>query len=188
MELSDPVTPDADATNRRKSGRAKQRTVFYQQDPNLSIVSNGSGKRKRAEPVDVEENGDSAEEESSGEESDGDPDEEELKERRRKSSKAKTGRTRPAAKKQRSANNTTTKLVMRPASNGIKKVPKPKKPPVQKNVGDDSHEDAGLYGKGNQFCSELYSKQRLIDYSGGFLSRAHNKRRRSSLDSPLQRS
>ena len=151
MELSDPVTSEADATSRRKSGRAKQKPVLYQQDPNISIVANGSGKRKRAEPVDIDVDADSAEEESSLEESDGDPDEEELKEKRRRLPKAKTSRARPAAKKAKSANNGTTKLAMRPAINGIKKAPKPKKPRVQQIALDDGEEDTGLYGNNEQF-------------------------------------
>ena len=152
MELSDPATPGTDAINRRKSGRAKQKPLLYQQDPNIPIVSNGSGKRKRAESVAVDandvDNVDDSEEESITDESDGDPDEEELKEKRRTEAKAKTALTRPLTKKPKKTPSATTNLPMRPATNGVKKVSKPRKPrakPRTNNIAETDEE--GLFGE-----------------------------------------
>lgn len=147
MELSDPATSEMDATNRRRSGRATQKPALYQQDPNIAIRSNGNGKRKRAVPVEVELDEEDAEE-SSPDESEGDPDEEELKEKRRKASKSKPTEKKPAAKRSRTATNTAMKLPMRPATNGVKKTPKTRKPRARQNTetADESSEDSGLYG------------------------------------------
>ena len=149
MELSDPASPKYsanDAINRRKSGRAKQKPVLYQQDPNISIVSNASGKRKRAELQGgdvVNDNEDGSEEESTVSESDGDPDEEELKEKRRRVAKSKKGHSKPAAKKPKTSADATTKLPMRPATNGVKKA-KTWKPRARQNAAVE--DGTGLYG------------------------------------------
>ena len=146
MELSDPATPAiADAPNRRKSGRAIQKPVLYQQDPNLSAVSNGSGKRKRTIPAEVDTDVDPMGEETSSDENESEPDEEELKEKRRRAPKAKNAQRKPAAKKPKTATVGTTKLVMRPATNGVKRPSKPRKRSATKNTADG--EGSGLYGE-----------------------------------------
>ena len=152
MELSDPVTPSTNAIDRRKSGRAKQKPILYQQAPNVSIVSNGNGKRKRVETVNIDgddgDDVDESEEESSIEESDGDPDEEELKEKRRRALKDKAALIKPAAKKPKKTLGAATNLPMRPATNGVKKVSKPRKPRAQQKIKSPVEADEeGLFGE-----------------------------------------
>jgi cohesin complex subunit SA-1/2 len=152
MESSDPATPDTSvdmntAADRRKSGRARQKPVLLNKDPNIAQVSIGSsGKRKRANTrVDeVEDPNDLDEEESSHNESD--PDEEELKEQRRRESRSKKrNSTKPTAKKHKTGPTLTTNLAVRPAVNGAKKAAKPKQPrarPIMKAT----NAETGLYG------------------------------------------
>lgn len=145
MELSDPVTPaPVDAPNRRKSGRAIQKPVLYQPAPDIS-VANGSGKRKRTVPAEVEMDMDSMGEETSSEGDESEPDEEELKEQRRRAKKGTKTQRKPAVKKPKTAAGEPTKLVMRPATNGAKKQSRAKKPSARQNVGED--EGTGLYGE-----------------------------------------
>lgn len=149
MELSDPATPDnsalTDATNRRKSGRARQKPVTLYEESSVLQVGNGTAKRKRAEPQsDDVENDEESEEDESVDESESDPDEEELKERRKRAAKSKKAPNKPAAKKPKTARNTTTNLAIRPAANGVKAAPRPRKPQArQSTVMDDG---TGLYG------------------------------------------
>lgn len=91
---------------------------------------------------------DDSEEETSPENSDGDADEEEAKEKNRRAAKSKKIQSKPAAKKPKTAAAMTTKLAVRPATNGIKKPAKPKKPRARANftIADDG---TGLYCK---FC------------------------------------
>ena len=135
MELSDPATPDtsidmSSIAKRRKSGRATQKPVLLNKDPNISQVSSGnSGKRKRADPPtqDIPDSSDvESEDDSSDDESD--PDEEELKERRRKAPRPKKAPSKPNAKKPRTGPALTTNLAVRPAANGVKKAARPKHP------------------------------------------------------------
>lgn len=145
MELSDPATPaPVDAPNRRRSGRAIQKTVLYQPTPDTS-VTNGSGKRKRAAPVETEVEADSMDEQTSSEGDESEPDEEELKEQRRRAKKAHRSLKRPAAKKPKTAAGEATKLVMRPATNGAKQPSRHRKPSAEQNVTID--QGAGLYGE-----------------------------------------
>ncbi|KAI4234351.1 MAG: hypothetical protein L6R40_006772 [Gallowayella cf. fulva] len=149
MELSDPNTPPPSSTpndpTRRKSGRVKHKPVLLQTDPNASISSYSSAKRKRADtPEDNDANG-PVSEESSINESDGDPDEEEMKEKRRKS-RSKRASAKPAAKKPKTAKMQTTSLPVRPAVNGIKKPSKPRRPRPQSNAAI-ADEGAGLFCK-----------------------------------------
>lgn len=154
MELSDPAAPDPtpnNATTQRKSARNRQKPVLLQEDPYVSKISNGSTKRKRADLRDKDSPDpldDASDEETSLDESDGDPDEEELKEKRekrRRASKTKKVTSKPAAKKPKTARAPTTKLVVRPAVNGTKNAPKPKKPQARSNT-VVSHSGTGLYG------------------------------------------
>lgn len=89
---------------------------------------------------------DDSEGETSPEDSDGDADEEEVKEKHRRAAKSKKIPSKPAAKKPKTAAATTTKLAVRPATNGFKKPAKPKKPRARANltVADDG---TGLYCK-----------------------------------------
>ncbi|KAL8971790.1 MAG: hypothetical protein Q9197_003100, partial [Variospora fuerteventurae] len=143
MELSDPATPQAssspnDATSRRKSGRVKQKPVLLQTDPNISMVPNGSGKRKRTPDVGEDDVDDIESDETDPDENDEDPDEEELKEKRRKSRSKKTS-AKPAAKKAKTTLPRTTSLPVRSAVNGVKKAPKSRRPrPVPNTVIDDN--------------------------------------------------
>ena len=146
MVQSNPTTPATDATNRRKSRRVSHKPVLFQQDPNISAVINGTGKRKRgAQAVNIDLDVSPAEE-SSDDESDGEPDEEELKERKRKIPRGKTTQKKPAAKKPRIADNTPTKLAMRPASNGVGKPIKGKQPGRKAKAPKDGEEE-DLYGE-----------------------------------------
>jgi hypothetical protein len=117
----------------------------------MSQVTNGTGKRKRTDlrggdMTDAQD--DDSEEETSPENSDGDADEEEAKEKNRRAAKSKKIQSKPAAKKPKTAAAMTTKLAVRPATNGIKKPAKPKKPRARANftIADDG---TGLYCK---FC------------------------------------
>ena len=155
MELSDPATPDnsalTDATNRRKSGRARQKPVTLYEESSVLQVGNGSAKRKRAEPRGGEEENveEEPEEDESLEESESDPDEEELKERRKRAAKSKKAPNKPAAKKPKTARNTTTNLAIRPAANGVKTAPRHRKPRArQSTVIDDGTGLYGMYGYG----------------------------------------
>ncbi|KAL8783911.1 MAG: hypothetical protein Q9195_009242 [Heterodermia aff. obscurata] len=153
MEPSDPVATSSspatqnNATNRRRSGRAKHQPVLFHEDPNIpqSSFSNGKRKRTQAPAGDLTADEPGSEEEDESAESESDPDEEELKERRRKAPKAKKPSSKPAAKKPKTNGATTTKLPVRPASNGFKKPAAPKKSRARPNpaiVEDES----GLYG------------------------------------------
>lgn len=135
MDLSDPATPDTSvdmnsAVNRRRSGRAIQKPVLLNKDPNIPQVSTGnSGKRKRADPPaqDVVDSSD-AESEDDASDDESDPDEEELKERRRKAPKPKKAPSKSVAKKPRTGPAITTNLAVRPAVNGTKKAARPRQP------------------------------------------------------------
>ena len=151
MELSDPATPATmDAPNRRKSARTVQKPVSYQQDPIVSVGSTGSGKRKRGgDPTDVDIDADPLGEETSSDDNESDPDEEELKEQRRRAPKVKRPQSKPAAKKPKTARPATTNLAMRPATNGVKKPTKPRKPRAKQNATDP--DETGLYGEYPEF-------------------------------------
>ena len=147
MEVStSPAAPPSDATSRRRSGRAVHKPVLYQQDPNVAIVPNGSAKRKRGELA-AHDDTEHATDESSSDHAESEPDEEELKEKRRrvaKPSKTSEPRGKAAAKKSRPPKDDALKLAMRPATNGVKKVTKPRKPAARKHLPRDSGSD--LYG------------------------------------------
>ena len=158
MESSDPAPtssspPTNGATNRRRSGRAKNQPVLFQEDPNIPQSSSSNGKRKRVHLRGgdaTEEDGTSDEEESVQGESD--PDEEELKERRRK---AKKPFAKPAAKRAKT-NGVTTKLAVRPANNGLKKPAPPKRSRAQPNPAV-MDEESGLYGKAIRYGPSVWS-------------------------------
>lgn len=151
MDLSDPATPDtsldlSSTANRRKSGRAIQKPVLLNKDPNIpQVVTRNSGKRKRADPP-AQDMADSSDAESTDEASDdeSDPDEEELKERRRKAPRPKKAPSKSVAKKPRTGPALTANLAVRPAVNGTKKAARPKQPRARpaRNVEDDG---TGLY-------------------------------------------
>ena len=151
MALSDPATPDTsldriDISSRRKSGRATQKPVLLNKDPNIPQVSMGSnGKRKRADPPprdEVDSSNPESENETSDDESD--PDEEELKDRRRKTQRPKKAPNRSVAKKPRTGAAVTTSLAVRPAINGVKKIARPKQPRARP-VKDAEDNGTGLY-------------------------------------------
>ena len=152
MDLSDPATPNGSVdmngtTNRRKSGRIRQKPVLINKDPNIAQISSSGAKRKRADTVreEVEELSDAdQDDESSPDESD--PDEEELKERRRRANRTKKASTKPVTKKPKPGPGLTTNLVVRPAVNGVKKTSRPKQPRARpvRNAADNG---IGLYGQ-----------------------------------------
>ncbi|KAL8815909.1 MAG: hypothetical protein Q9191_008407, partial [Dirinaria sp. TL-2023a] len=146
MELSDPVAPSSspatnDATNRRRSGRARQQPVLYQPDPTIPKSSSASAKRKRTElrGGDVDGDDDVSESESDPAVSESDPDEEELRDRRKKAKKAPS---KPAVKKPKTLK--TTKLAVRPATNGVTKPVKAKKPRARPSA-VAALDEGGLY-------------------------------------------
>lgn len=151
MDHSDPSTPDTsvevrNTPNRRKSGRARQAPVLLSQDPNHTEQITNGAKRKRTElrggePLEVDEDEDESDDESDEEESD--PDEEELKERRRKASKKVT--SKPAPKKSRTSGPATTKLAVRPATNGTGKASKAQKSKARP-TGAAAVDGTGLFG------------------------------------------
>ena len=157
MDRSSPATPDPSsnangATNRRRSGRTVHKPVVLQEDPNVSQITNGNGKRKRTDirggdMTEVQD--DNSEGETSPEDTGGDADEEEVKEKTRRAAKLKKAQSKRTAKKPKTTVGTTTKLAVRPATNGFKKPAKPKKPRARANltVIDDG---TGLY------CRFLY--------------------------------
>ena len=146
MELSDPATPATmDAPNRRKSARTVQKPISYQQDQIVSIGRTGSGKRKRGDTTNTDIDADSLGEETSSDDNESDPDEEELKEQRRRAPRIKRVQSKPASKKPKTARPTTTSLAMRPATNGVKKPTKPRKPRAKQNATDS--DETGLYGE-----------------------------------------
>lgn len=159
MELSRPSTPGSvsadnnNATNRRKSARARQKPVLLQEEHYASSYSNGSNKRKRAEvhrvavpakdPVDPKE---TSEEESESDDSDGEPDPEEVKDKRKRKAPApKKNPAKPAAKKLKMVDAQTLKLPVRPATNGIRKASKSKTIAARPGSAVSNHE-TGLYG------------------------------------------
>ncbi|MCJ1281553.1 hypothetical protein MMC26_000873 [Xylographa opegraphella] len=155
MEISDPATPTAmDAPNRRKSARTVQKPILYQQDPAVSIGSTGNGKRKRAENTDVDIDADPLGDETSSDDNESDPDEEELKEQRRRAPKTSRIQSKPATKKPKTARPATTSLAIRPATNGMMKPTKPKKPRAKPNATDP--DETGLY-------ADVFSQRQSTD-------------------------
>ena len=146
MELSDPATPaTTNAPNRRKSARTVQKPISYQQDSNVSIGSTGSAKRKRGDTTSVDIDADPLGDETSSDNIESDPDEEELKEQRRRALKVKRVRNKPATKKLKTERLAITSLAMRPATNGVKKLSKPRKSSAKQNTTDP--DETGLYGQ-----------------------------------------
>ncbi|KAL8778366.1 MAG: hypothetical protein Q9213_007454, partial [Squamulea squamosa] len=158
MEPSDPISPPASSSPndaaRRKSGRVKHKPVLLNIDPNASISSYNSGKRKRADTLEQPDINGAIGEETSLDEDDGDPDEEEMKEKRRKS-RSKKSSGKPAAKKPKTAKSQSTSLPVRPAVNGVKKPPKPRRPRPQANAAISDNE-TGLF-------SEIFSQGHTVD-------------------------
>ena len=173
MELSDPITPPASSspndTTRRKSGRVRHNPVLLNHDPNASIGSYNSGKRKRADTLDQAQVNGSMGEETSSNEEDSDPDDEEMKEKRRKM-RYKKPSEKPAVKKPKTAKPKSTTLPVRPAVNGAQKPPKPRRPRTQVNAAI-SDEEAGLFG---ELPTHTEPKRKLtMVFSGALCSRPY---------------
>ncbi|KAJ9639118.1 uncharacterized protein PV06_07329 [Exophiala oligosperma] len=120
MEI-DSSAPNGANESRRKSGRVIRRPgLFSQEHQQSSPFTNGAVKRKRPtdnEGIDVlEDDEEEDSEESDTDESEDEPDEEELKERRRAQRSKST--TKPAAKRAKTTDNSSTTLAMRPAKGG----------------------------------------------------------------------
>ena len=182
MELSDPVTPDTSVdlngtANRRKSGRARQKPVLLNKDPNIPQNTTSSGKRKRAETR-AEDVQDLSEDENKSSHGESEPDEEELKERRRKATRSKKNTAKPAAKKARTGPNLNTSLAVRPAVNGLKRAQKQPRARMLKDVEDAG---TGLYGEPRL----LIENRMLNDHSRNFLPWTYRRSCRSRLDYAL---
>ena len=155
MQSSDPATPaSTNATGRRKSGRAIQKPTLYQQDPNISINNSAGGKRKRARNDETEEDVDLVDAESSLDDEESEPDEEELKEKRRRAVRERKVQSKPATKRAKTRADGPVKLAMRPATNGKKKVSKPKAARAKKKTVATSEDD--LYGTYDSFVTLWY--------------------------------
>ncbi len=152
------LASNANAPNRRKSGRAvKKPEMIY---PGFNTPSGSEGKRKRAQQdEDLDEEDDASEGESQAG-SEGEADEEELNQKRKRAPKAKKLPTKPAAKKPKIANGVLSKqLALRPASNAPKK-PRKRKQPTKASVkaaAPASSESTDLYCKFQITKSEMLS-------------------------------
>lgn len=146
LASSPPTTQET--TDRRKSARVVRKPdIFAEEHHEGSLLSNGSGKRKRPLNGDafageiedgLEEEGDSSDE------SEGSADEEELKEGRRQSRKS-TATAKSANKRPKISNGTGTALAIRPANVPSKGVSQKAK--VQKARSRQSQvNQEGLYG------------------------------------------
>ena len=138
------VSSPADATNRRRSGRTVKQPVLYQEDPNISISTNGVAKRKRAQRVDEEGQNTEEDDENGASSDDGEPGEDELRANKKK---AKKGPRKPAAKRVKTAQSEAVTLAMRPAPNGVKKSSKSKPEKQRARVSMSGSDGTGLYGK-----------------------------------------
>ena len=145
MNATEPApSSPTDAPNRRRSGRTVKQPVLYQEDPNISISTNGTAKRKRAPRASAAEQ--DAEEESEDEDlsDDDEPVEDHTKAGKKKAKKAPR---KPAAKKVKTAQSEALTLAMRPAPNGIKKPSKPRSKQQRAKVTmPGGAEGTGLYG------------------------------------------
>ncbi|KAL6239713.1 hypothetical protein BDW75DRAFT_102099 [Aspergillus navahoensis] len=147
--------------DRRKSGRATRRPeLFSQTYSDINGATAGGAKRKRT--TTDGENGDEVEDASEPEseeveEDDDEPDEEELREKRRAARKAfakkasSVTKSKPNSQGSRSAkkpkvtgNGTRNQLPLRPAANGKKPVPRPKRPQVRPSLAAG---ETGLYAE-----------------------------------------
>jgi cohesin complex subunit SA-1/2 len=141
--------PDTQETSdRRKSGRAVRKPDHFAEEHHEgSLLSNGSGKRKRQVNGDalLDPDVDGQEGEDSVEESEGSADEEELKERRRQS-RNKSASANPKTKRAKFSNGTGTTLAIRSANVPSKGASQRAK--VQKARSRQSQvNQEGLYGK-----------------------------------------
>ena len=131
MADSSPISSSApDATNRRRSGRVVSKPVFYAEDLNVSVHTNGSSKRKRAGNVENDIDSDNHEDS-----------EDDFEDEQPKKSKGKKTARKPANKKPKTVQG-ATKLVMRPAVNGSRQPSKPKKSRAR----ESTIEAGSLYG------------------------------------------
>ncbi|KAL4909282.1 hypothetical protein BDW74DRAFT_174487 [Aspergillus multicolor] len=157
----DTATPSGD---RRKSGRATRKPeLFSQTYSDANGATAGGAKRKRTATGDENENEiqDASEPESEDVEEDDEPDEEELREQRRVARRASSKKTsagtksKPksqgprSAKKPKVTGNGINQLPLRPATNGKKPVPRPKRPQVRPSLAaGESGLYAEVFGKG----------------------------------------
>jgi cohesin complex subunit SA-1/2 len=150
----DSSAPDGSPASRRKSGRATRKpTTFSQEVPASSSLTNGTGKRKRADELDAEDDEAEAEdaegefddaEDEDGDGTDEEPDEEELKAQRR-TKKTKLATTKPAAKRAKTTNGASTTLAIRSA-NEPRKTSKSTKTQKARARPSQMHEQ-GLYAE-----------------------------------------
>lgn len=131
MAEGSPISSSApDATNRRRSDRVVSKPVFYTEDPDITVNTNGSSKRKRAGNIEHDGNSDESENGEDG-----------FEDEQPKKGKGKRTARKPANKKPKTMQG-ATKLVMRPAVNGSSQPSKPKKSRARE-FGID---DGSLYG------------------------------------------
>jgi cohesin complex subunit SA-1/2 len=147
---SPPATEEV--TNRRKSGRAVRKpNVFAEEHHEGSLLSNGSGKRKRQPNGDVMPDSDPDHDEiedeadESDEESEASAGEEELKERRRQS-RSRKAQSKSTTKRAKISSGTGTTLAIRSANTPAKGASQKAK--IQKARSRQSQANQeGLYGK-----------------------------------------
>ena len=119
-----------------------QKPILFQQDPNIPVTTNGSGKRKRAER-DALVDADALGPESSSDHAESDADAQEIKEKRRRVAKPSKAGDKPTKKSGKAANSDGMRLAMRPATNGVKPA-KPRRPATKKRLPQALGDD--LYG------------------------------------------
>lgn len=153
---SPPTTQET--SDRRKSGRAVRKPdVFAEERHEGSLLSNGSGKRKRQPNGDslLDTGDDEIEDGDSGGESEGSADEEELKERRRQS-RNKKATPKPTTKRAKTSNGTGTTLAIRSANVPAKSASQ--KAGIQKARSRQSQvNQEGLYGKRFDLSQSAFS-------------------------------
>lgn len=174
--MEDTSTPEADAQSRRKSGRVVQKPVLFQEDPDVPTTANHSTKRKRGSahgsPDTNGAGGDDARDTESSDDDGEDDDEsepdEEERARQRRRARTKKNKSKPAAKKPKVAQDSTVELTIRPATNGIKKATKPRKPRAKpaRRSGSAADVGTGLYNEvfAQGKSSDEVATQWLVQY------------------------
>ncbi|EXJ94245.1 hypothetical protein A1O1_02638 [Capronia coronata CBS 617.96] len=155
MDL-DSSPPNGTAEPRRKSGRiVRKPDVFSQELHEGSAFMNGSTKRKRLTDTTAAHDGEDQENEdeeseSEDDESEGEPDEEELKARRR-AQRTKGAAAKPATKRARTTNSSSTTLAIRSGNAQSKSGSKGAKTQKARARPSQAHQQglyAEVFGKG----------------------------------------
>ena len=139
-----------DAISRRRSGRTVKQPVLFQDDPNVSITTNGGSKRKRAQRVETNNQGEEEDQENEDSDDEDEHAEEVLKATKKRATKAPR---KPAAKKAKTAQPGNLTLAYRPAVNGAGKPSKSRSRKSRaKGTTSSGAEGTGLYGMRVLLC------------------------------------